>query len=149
MKKLFGFLLIMTVIAVFIPKRLSKIEIYATSLFAMTLGKTVDEILDIKLNLYGFFHKGVDYLGILVQIISYPVVSLLFLNYFPYHMKTRYKVFYILIWSVLTMVLEKISYHTKFFYYNRWKWWYSVLIYPVVYTILALNFSFIRKLTTR
>jgi hypothetical protein len=42
------------------PKRISWIEIYTTSLFVIFLGSVGDVYLDVKYDLYGFFTKGVS-----------------------------------------------------------------------------------------
>ncbi|MEH7336449.1 hypothetical protein V7161_27875, partial [Neobacillus drentensis] len=56
---------IFNIVAILIPKKLSKIEIYATSFFAFTYGVTVDMILDLHYNLYGYFEEGFQWLGLL------------------------------------------------------------------------------------
>ncbi len=56
-------LILTTVISILsvlvMPKRISWIEMYTTSLFVMFLGSVADVYLDVKYNLYGFFTKGV------------------------------------------------------------------------------------------
>ena len=56
-------LILTTVISILsvlvMPKRISWIEIYTTSLFVMFLGSVADIYLDVKYDLYGFFTKGV------------------------------------------------------------------------------------------
>lgn len=146
MIKVISALLIMAFFSITMPKRLTKIEIYATSFFALFYGKTVDEILDLKKNLYGFFGKGLQYLGLVMQVLIYPTVSLLYLNYFPYKKNLQKKVLYILGWSVFSLLFEQWARRTIFFYYNKWKWWYSALLYPFIFISLVLNLSFVRKL---
>ncbi|MCP1450171.1 hypothetical protein [Priestia megaterium] len=50
------------------PKRISWIEMYTTSLFVMFLGSVADIYLDVKYDLYGFFTKGVDFEYLLIFI---------------------------------------------------------------------------------
>ena len=128
------------------PKNLSKIEIYATSFFALFYGKTVDEILDVKKNWYGFFKTGVQYMGVLSQIVIYPTVSLLFLNYFPFSKKKGTKIFYIIGWSLFAIIFERISLKTKFFYYTKWRTLYSVILYPFIFLSLVGNLKLVRNL---
>lgn len=56
-------LILTTVISILsvlvMPKRISWIEMYTTSLFVMFLGSVADVYLDVKYDLYGFFTKGV------------------------------------------------------------------------------------------
>lgn len=144
MRKIISVLVIMTFFSIFMPKRLTRIEIYATSFFSLFYGKTVDEILDLKKNFYGYFGKGLQYIGLVMQFLIYPTVNLLFLNYFPH--KLRNRILYILGWSVFSILFEQLTRKKKFFYYTKWKWWYSALLYPFIFTTLFLNLWFVRKL---
>lgn len=140
------FLCAMALYAIFMPKNLSKIEIYATSIFALFFGRSTDEILDVKKNWYGYFGPGVQYLGIIMQIIIYTTVNVLFLNYFPFKKTNRSKLFHILGWSLFSIIFERITLKTKFFYYTKWKSSYSLLLYPIIFLILAANLKFVRYL---
>lgn len=118
MRKIISVLVMMMFFSIFMPKRLTKVEIYATSFFALFYGKTVDEILDLKKNFYGYFGKGLQYLGLVMQVLIYPTVNLLFLNYFPHRKKLPNKILYILGWSVFSLLFEQLARKTKFFYYT-------------------------------
>ncbi|MEB2265447.1 hypothetical protein LAV77_11645 [Priestia megaterium] len=60
------------------PKRISWIEMYTTSLFVMFLGSVADIYLDVKYDLYGFFTKGVDFEYLLIFIFVYPATNSVF-----------------------------------------------------------------------
>lgn len=143
---IFGCLILFNIIAVLMPKRLTRIEIYATSFFAITFGRTVDAFLDIKYNMYGFITEGVNYLGVLGQFLIYPSISTLFLNYFPSTKNIISKTLYILSWSLFSVTFEWISLQTGFFYYTTWKLWYSALLYPILFLILLSNLKIIRNI---
>lgn len=128
------------------PKHLSRIEIYATSFFALAFGRTVDSFLDIKLNLYGYIIEGLQYKELKAQFLIYPAISTLFLNYFPFTKSIKMKLLYIVCWYLFSIGFEWISLQTSFFYYTTWKLWYSSLIYPILFFILASNLKFIRKM---
>jgi len=64
------------------PKRLSGIQMVATSLFAIVLQQMVDNYLDFKFHLYFYFEKGVPWRYLLFVLGIYPVVNII-LNYFP------------------------------------------------------------------
>lgn len=146
---IFGCLMLFNIIAVLMPKRLTKIEIYATSFFAISFGRTVDAFLDIKYNMYGFITEGINYLGVLGQFLIYPSISTLFLNYFPFTKNTISKTLYILAWSLFSVTFEWISLQTSFFYYTTWKLWYSALLYPIIFLILLANLKIIRNLNDK
>ncbi|WP_102346660.1 CBO0543 family protein [Bacillus sp. Marseille-P3661] len=145
---IFGFISVsfLLLLAIAVPKRISGIEIYATFFFAYFLGITTDLILDLKYNLYGYYKDGVQITSIIYLISIYFSVSTLFLNHFPYKGILLTKGIYIMAWSVFSIVYESIIVRTNLFYYNGWKLSYSASLYPIIFTILVLNLSFIRKL---
>jgi hypothetical protein len=128
------------------PNTVKLSELYSTSFFAIILAFSADLYLDIKLELYGFFQKGVDWAYIPIFLIDYPAANILFLRFFPYKEIKAKKIIYILGWSLGTLALEQIALHTDLLYYNGWKWWYSACAYPVIYLLLILNLVLTRKL---
>ncbi|TCN20532.1 CBO0543 family protein [Mesobacillus foraminis] len=132
--------------ALVIPKKLSNIEIYATTFFAFTYGVTIDMILDLHYGLYGYFEEGFQWLGLLGIVLYFPSISILFLNLYPLENKTSKKIIYIIAWTLFSITFEWFCLHTHFFYYNGWKIWYSALAYPVIFSILLLNLKLVRKL---
>ncbi|QGQ46382.1 CBO0543 family protein [Metabacillus sediminilitoris] len=131
---------------IYIPKRISSMEMYTTSFFATFLASLADIYLDLKFDLYGFFDKGINWEYIVIFIVIYPAANILILNFFPYKKNIIKQITYILLCTIITLCCEYLSLHTEVFYYNGWKLWYSALCYPVIYTILVLNLHFIRKL---
>lgn len=138
--------LLLNVTAIIIPKRMTMIEVYTTSLFVLMLGLTSDIILDLKYNFYGHFNKGPDLLGLLTVFGIYPSANIIMLNYFPFHKKFKVEILYILITSGAYVFYEWLSLKTGCFYYIVWKLWYSALCYPLLISILAWNLSKIRKM---
>lgn len=137
---------IFNIVALLIPKKLSKIEIYATSFFAFTYGVTVDMILDLHYELYGYFKEGFQWLGLLAIFLYFPSISVLFLNLCPLNSKIPKKILYILGWTIFSVAFEWFCLQTKFYYNNGWKLWYSAIAYPVIFSILLLNLKVVRSL---
>lgn len=137
---------IFNIAAFLIPKKLNKIEIYATSFFAFTYGISVDMIMDLHYNFYGYFEEGFQWLGFLAILMYFPSVSVLFLNLYPLKSNKRKKVLYIVGWTGFSIAFEWFCLQTKFYYYNEWRFWYSALTYPIIFSILLLNYKFVRKL---
>jgi hypothetical protein len=137
---------IFCIVAFLIPKRLSKIEIYATSFFAFSYGMTVDAVLNLHYDLYGYFNKGFDWLGLLAIFMYFPSVNILFLNLFPFRDRLYKKIFYIIGWSVFSITFEWFCLHTKYLYYHGWKLWYSAMCYPIIFLVLLINLKLVRKL---
>ena len=143
-------LILTTVISILsvlvMPKRISWIEMYTTSLFVMFLGSVADIYLDVKYDLYGFFTKGVDFEYLLIFIFIYPATNSVFLNFYPQSKSLAKKALYITVWVILTTLFEYISTQTEVFYYNGWKILYSFFCYPFLYIAMVLNLKMIRRL---
>ncbi|OXS64937.1 CBO0543 family protein [Priestia filamentosa] len=137
---------IMNIVAFLIPKRLNQLEIYATSFFAFTYGIIVDMVFDLHYNLYGYFEEGFQWLGLLAILLYFSSTSILFLNLYPSKSHKLKKIMYILGWILFALSFELFSLHTKFFYYNGWKLWYSAISYPIIFSILLLNLRLVHKL---
>lgn len=139
-------LILFNVIAIYMPKRMTGIEIYATSFFALTFGIVTDVILDLHYDLYGYFYKGFHWRGLLALLLIYPAISTLFLNFFPFGRGFHRKVYYIAGWSLFSVMFEWIVSQTEFFYHNGWQLWHSALAYPIIFSMLAGNFKIIRRI---
>lgn len=130
----------------FMPKNISRIELYTTSLFAIVLQLSADIFLSFKFKLYWYFNKGVDTETFLVIFGLYPQVNMMFLNFFPYNKRLFSKIMYILGWSVFAVFYEFLIVHSNVFKYGGWKLWYSIPIYPVLYITLLFNHLFVKQL---
>jgi hypothetical protein len=143
---IFIIFIIFNIIAFYLPKRISKIEIYSTCFFAYAYGLSTDLVFDMHYNFYGYFEKGFQWLGFLGIILYFPSISLLFLNYYPLEKKILKKIIYILCWTIFSIIFEWICLQTKFFYYNGWRLWYSAALYPIIFIVLVINMRFVRKI---
>ncbi|MFT4417296.1 CBO0543 family protein [Fredinandcohnia humi] len=137
---------IFNIISFCVPKRIGKMEIYATSFFAFSYGLTTDMVLDLHYNLYGYFQKGFQWLGLLGIVLYFPSISFLFLNFYPSDKKLLKKLTYILIWSIFSIIFEWLCLQTEFFYYNGWKLWYSAFLYPLIFLSLIRNMRWIQRI---
>jgi hypothetical protein len=134
-------------IAFFSPKKLNKIEIYATSIFAFVYGLLTDIILNLHYHLYGYFQEGFDWLALLGILLYFPSISFLFLNFYPSTKKLGTKVLYILLRTAFSVFFEWVSLQTAFFYYVSWKLWYSALLYPFIFLTLIIHWKFIQRIS--
>ncbi|GAA4706889.1 CBO0543 family protein [Brevibacillus fulvus] len=139
-------IIILNLIAYYIPKQLTRLEMYVTSLFAVYLACEVDVYLNLRHQLYGYFSPGPDYRTLLIFFGLYPAFNIIYLNLYPAQAKRWTKVLYILLMSVLSTALEWV-YTQKygFFYHNGWTLFYSLLAYPVLLLVLLLHCRLIRK----
>lgn len=140
---------VLAVIAYKIPKKMKLYEMYVTSLFAICFGFLVDMILAVKRKLYVLDKPGVQIPPIIGQLILYSTASIILLNLYAYNKPIKWKVMFILIFSVLTLIFEIISNKFRFFKYNEWNIWYSALCYPFLICFLLLYYMFFMKLVKR
>ncbi|MED1471734.1 CBO0543 family protein [Bacillus salipaludis] len=146
--------LILTVIvlnAVFwlMPKKLTKIEIFSTCMFAMVFELIVNIYLDLKLDWYGYFKKGTQWGSLIVIFGIYPSANAIFLNYYQYMKNVAKKFWYIIGCSVFAVVYEWVAEKSGYFYYHQWKPWYSAILYPFIFLILVAVLKVVRKLIYR
>ncbi|MDQ0201856.1 CBO0543 family protein [Neobacillus ginsengisoli] len=141
--------IIFNLIAIFIPKRISGIEILTTTLFSSFLELIANILWDLKYDLYGYFNKGVDFKGFIFVFGIYPAINIVFLNFFPFKKNMIRKVIYISCWSLFANIYELLFLWSKTFYYNGWKFWYSIIIYPILYIILIGFYQYVSYLLRR
>ncbi|MBM7694324.1 putative neutral ceramidase superfamily lipid hydrolase [Peribacillus deserti] len=140
------FFIILNAIAYFVPKNIKKSEIYSTSIFAILFGFITDEVLNLHLNLYGYFNHGFQWQGFFSSFMYFIPINNLFLNYFPVKKGPLIKAKYIVIWTLFSVLFEWLILQTEYLYYNGWKLWYSALLYPFIFLILYINLIVVRKL---
>ncbi|WP_456273671.1 CBO0543 family protein [Bacillus sp. AK031] len=139
-------ILILNTAVVLKAKKLSKIEMYATSLFALVLQLLTDIFLEFKYELYWYFGKGVDAQTLFIVFGLYPQVNILFLNFFPLNRALSIKIIYISAWSAFALLFEWVLVITGSFHHEQWKLWYSAPIYPLLYIILLVNFCLTKRM---
>ncbi|OOP68602.1 hypothetical protein BWZ43_09485, partial [Heyndrickxia oleronia] len=91
-------------------------------------------------------HKGFDWGGLLSTFLYFPSISYLFLNFFPFKKRLLRKIYYVLGWSIFSIIFEWFTLKTGFFYYTEWKIWYSGLLYPLIFSSLVLNMKFVKRI---
>lgn len=146
MLKILIIAIISIICVLIIPKRLSVLEMYTTSLFASLFGVVTDLYLGVKLNLYGYLDKSINWEYILIVLFIYPAANILYLNFYPHSSNFLKKALYIILSTCLVGGAEYISIHTNIFNYRGWNIGYSLLAYPIIFIILASNLKLTRKL---
>lgn len=141
--------ILFTILIVLVPKRLNKIEIFASTFSALYLQVIVDIYLEIKLKWYYYLkEETIEWTAMFVAPI-YAGVNILFLNFFPYGKSIIKKGLYITICVAISIIYEYAALQFKMISYNEWKLWYSAISYFFIFTLLALNLKWIRNLEKR
>ncbi len=139
-------IILFAVIIFFMPKRLSPIDTYNAALFAICFATLTDFSLNLQLKLYSYYTAGVDIQGYFIIYLLFPLVNILFLNFYPFKKSYIIKLLYILAWSTFSILYELLSVKVGMFSYFQWKWWYSALCYPVCFVINMYNHKFVQYL---
>lgn len=130
------------------PKRLTLLEMYATSWFALTFVLSTDTYLSEFQNLY--FYLISDETGwktLIITFVIYPTYNVIFLNFFP--KKKLKQALYVLGHSLIILAYERIATEVGVFHYNEWKLSYSAILYPLIFLILYLNLKLLRFLKNK
>jgi len=130
-------IIIFNFIAFFIPKNITRYEMFTTTLFALLLQALTDVFLDAKYHLYFYFTKEINWLALLAMFGIYPALNIIYLNYYIDKKTVFAKASYIFQWTIFSLLFEWLSVQSGYFVYNGWKLWYSGMCYPIIYILLA------------
>ncbi|MCL6593656.1 MAG: hypothetical protein K6T31_06735 [Alicyclobacillus sp.] len=128
-----------------VPKRLTRLEIYCTSLFALLMNVLVDVYLDMRMNLYDYFSPGIDFIVPLYFIGIFPPLSTLYLNGFPYGRGVVRMALYIAVWTSFSLGYEWLATRTGVLTYNGWHLRYSACVYPAAQIMHAVHLALLRR----
>jgi hypothetical protein len=132
-------------VAIIVPKKLPKHELYAIALFSIMLGFVIDIILDLKYNLYGYFKPGVDFAGFLPIMFIFPSSGVLFMNFYPFRESIGKQISYILGWTIFNLIFEYLSIASGYFYHNGWNYWLSAVSYPFLLLLHLVHLKIFRR----
>jgi hypothetical protein len=121
---------IFIIVALLVPKKLPRHELYAIALFSIVLGFVTDITLDLKYNIYGYFTPGVDFAGFLPIMFIFPSTGVLFMNFYPFRKSIGNQITYIMGWTIFSLIFESLSIASGYFYHNGWNYWLSAVTYP-------------------
>lgn len=144
---IFFFSLLVTLLFVcfFANRKVSWLEIYASTFFADYIRLKVDTYLAYKNNYYYYFDGGISYYSILF-VFLFGSVNYLIINWYPYNENKGTQIFYVLSWTAWSIFIEIASVMGGFFHYNTWELIYSLIWYPCLIIILLLNIKVLRYL---
>lgn len=134
--------LILMIIILKMPKRLSLQEFYITFLVVSFHTLLADILFADIMDLYDLMRiNGPQYSDIVIQTTIPALFGFIYLNFMP---KDRFIGYYIF-WIVFSIIYEQISRYFGYIDYKGWKIWYSVLFYMYACAFMRLHHKFIRK----
>lgn len=139
--------LVLAAIVFFMPKRLSKIDLYMNYFFILLLNWSFNVVIDAKYDLRGFFQKGPDYPTMLIFIIVFPCFGLIFLNLYPYKSNSKIiKIFCIFSFAAIFFLYELLMIKFNVLYFRNWNYFYSMVLYLVSLICYLLNIKLTKYL---
>lgn len=137
---------VVTLYAIFMPKKVALWEILIASIFVYAMDLFIIQIFEVKYESFAYMGKGIQWSAVIIEAIIYPAVNAIFVNYFPYHKEFKKKLLYIIIAAIVFTFGEYLFLIVGFIKYYNWKLIYSALVYPFLGVILILNQIMFRKL---
>lgn len=137
-------LLINLIIIWFMPKRISKQEIYISWLILAFIAFFADALIGQIIDLYDFQEPGIQLSDLLIDALVPPSYGIIFLNFLPTERKKSLR--YIIYWTIYSVVFEIGSVLSGFEDISKgWNpWFYSPPIYFLVFKFLRWHLHFIR-----
>ncbi|MFC0334436.1 hypothetical protein ACFOLF_24185 [Paenibacillus sepulcri] len=127
----------------FMPKRLTRQEMYCTWLFMVVATRTADQLLDLYFKLYNQLGPGVEWQAVVLQSIFPGAVGILILNFMPE--SSRHFFYYLIGWTLLSVAFEWLTLRVGYLTYIHWLLWYSAGVYIIGIILLRLHLSFLRR----
>jgi hypothetical protein len=127
----------------FMPKRLTRREIYVTWLVIVAINLSVDLMLSLYFKAYELDGKGIQPQVHLIEWLLGPSHGVIFLNFMPKRIRTF--AIYVMGWLVYSLLFEAVTVHLHFVNYYTWKLWYSAIVYLLTFLFLRWHIWFIRK----
>jgi hypothetical protein len=128
----------------FMPKRLSRPEMYILWIFVSYVEIVIDLTLGTILGFYHFAQNpAVSPEALFIKMIASPLFGIVFANYMPE--KRKAFIPYWLGWVVFSTFFEWLTIQSGYLTYQGWKLWYSFLFYIIAILVMRWNIHFIRR----
>jgi hypothetical protein len=135
--------IVSTLIVLFMPKRLTRQEIYCTWIVVAFLSRTFDQFFALVFKLYDQLGPGVTWQLLMIQILISGAMGVICVNFMP---KNKLPFFAFAIgWTLFSTFFEWIELQVGYLIYKNWTLWYSAGIYFLGVIFLRWHLSFLRK----
>ncbi|WP_134703699.1 CBO0543 family protein [Ammoniphilus sp. YIM 78166] len=128
----------------FMPKRMTRKEIYTTWALLSMLSLTVDTLFGHsgEITLLHFQEEGLQISDLLFEIMLAPSFGIIFSNYMPEQLGAFIK--YTVYWTAFSTLYEWVTVQIDFLIYQGWKLWYSTVIYVITFSFIRWHLYFLR-----
>jgi hypothetical protein len=142
---IFGTMLIIYPIVIYMNKHLTLSEIYTTVVFGLLLQTQVDIFASVRFKAWGFFEiNKVEFKSLWIIIGIYPIFAAMIINWFPYREIWWKKFGYLIAWATFSTSYEWMTLKAGILWHINWNLFYSFLMYPIIYYLLIIHVRFYR-----
>lgn len=139
----FTSLVINLLVIYFMPKHISKKEIYISWFVIALINLSSDVVLSLHFNLYELGREGLQLRVHFIELTLGASYGIIFLNFMP---KDRMKfAVYTILWVAYSIVFELLMMKVNFITTYEWEIWYSVPYYFLCCWFLRWHLHFIRN----
>ena len=139
----YSYLAVTLIIIWFMPKHLTKKEIYVTWFVVALINLSSDVILSLVFHLYELGPNGVQLYVHIIELTLGSTHGIIYLNFMPHGLRKFIPYFFG--WLVYSILLESILIYFGFVTYSEWKLWYSGIYYAVALGYARWHLAFIRS----
>ncbi|WP_308638342.1 CBO0543 family protein [Paenibacillus silvisoli] len=143
----YGSLAVALIVIWFMPKHLTRREIYLVWGFVAGITVYTDLVCGVVFDLYDFFESGkIDLVDLPLQATLAPSISVIFANFMPKALGRRF-LYYLIGVVLFSCFFEWMSVLSQYLIYKGWKLYYSVPFYAVGMLYLRWHVGYLRKPT--
>ena len=140
----FGTVFVFSVIIWFMPKRISRKEMYITWLAIAAITLFIDLIFGVSLDAYDFGEDAKPRIPeTIIQVTLTPLASIIFLNYMP-QKRGRFGL-YVGGWTIFAILFEWACVKTGYLSHKNWRFFFSIPFYIATSIYLKWHLNYIRK----
>ncbi|WP_041967520.1 hypothetical protein [Mesobacillus selenatarsenatis] len=133
-----GLIVILLIALLFMPKKLSFRENIIIAPIVGYFAWVAHILIGVKLDFVDFGPtKKVEYTDYALVSLVPPLMAVLFLNF----IKNNKYLLYVIIWTILSALIEFILSEVGYMKHDDWKMWYSIPVYFVAYFLLHWGFN--------
>lgn len=134
----------LVVVVWFMPKRLTRQEMYIIWIIVSYIEITVDLSLGHVMDLYYFAQEQkISPEALIVKMIVSPLFGIIFSNYIP--KRSIQLMGYLMFWVLFSTFFEWLTIKFGYLTYKNWSLWYSFIFYIVAVLFMRWNLWFIRN----
>lgn len=127
----------------FMPKRLTRQEIYFTWIVVAFIARGMDQLFALVMKLYEQLGPGVSWQLLTIQTLLCGACGVIILNFMP---KNKFAFLaYTIGLTIFSVFFEWTTIKVGFLMYKKWSLWYSAGIYFLGVFFLRWQLSFLRK----